>query len=418
MNIGYACLTIGVPGTDIKSCMKKNADEACLNRLIAHNLASLENIMDYNIQNGIRLFRISSDLIPFGSSPVNTLAWHETFAERFHEIGEKIRSGGIRVSMHPGQYTVLNSPNRDVADRAVVDLEYHARVLDCLGVDEKSKIILHIGGAYGDKKRAVCRFVRRIQNLDHTVRRRVVIENDQKLYHIEDVLEIGTRLGLPVVFDILHHRLNPPAAVQSDADWIRLCADTWKEKDGPQKIHYSEQHPAKRAGSHSDTVHAETFTAFCRGLGRTDFDIMLEVKDKNLSAVKCINCLMSPGRIGVLEKEWSRYKYTVLERSPGDYTLIRELLKNKNEYPALEFYRVLEQTLAAPVEKKHAVNAAAHVWGYFKHRATGEEKRRWTQLLNGYEQNKNTLAGIKRFLFRLAQKYDRQYLISSYYFAI
>ena len=112
MSIGYACLNIGTPNTNIRSVMQKNATPEKLTEVTTHNLEALEKMVDYNRKNDIRLFRISSDLIPFGSSPVNALAWSEIHNEAFHRIGAKIRKSGMRVSFHPGQYTVLNSPTK------------------------------------------------------------------------------------------------------------------------------------------------------------------------------------------------------------------------------------------------------------------------------------------------------------------
>ena len=122
MSIGYACLTVGVQNTGIKGCLLKNANEEKLAELIRYNLTSLKNIIDYNDANDVLLFRISSDIIPFGSSPANTLQWRSVFKEDLSILGNSIREAGIRVSMHPGQYTVLNSPDRQVAERAVDDL--------------------------------------------------------------------------------------------------------------------------------------------------------------------------------------------------------------------------------------------------------------------------------------------------------
>ena len=102
MRIGYACLALCVPGAGLKNCTMRNADEARLEALIAHNLIALERMVDYNLENGILLYRISSDLIPFGSSPVNQLDWARLFQQDFARIGAKIRLGGMRVSMHPG----------------------------------------------------------------------------------------------------------------------------------------------------------------------------------------------------------------------------------------------------------------------------------------------------------------------------
>lgn len=119
--------------------------------MTTHNLAALERMIDYNRKNDIKLFRISSDLIPFGSSPINALAWPE-IRKTFDRIGAKIRKNGIRVSLHPGQYTVLNSPTEDVGERAIADLIYHDKILAALGTDTTNKIVLHVGGIYGDKR--------------------------------------------------------------------------------------------------------------------------------------------------------------------------------------------------------------------------------------------------------------------------
>jgi len=92
MSIGYARLAVGVQNTGLKNCMIKNANNETLTKLIAHNLNSLENIIDYNIKSNINLFRISSDLIPFGSSPVNKIPWCDIFAEQFQSIGSSSSS--------------------------------------------------------------------------------------------------------------------------------------------------------------------------------------------------------------------------------------------------------------------------------------------------------------------------------------
>ena len=304
MSIGYACQTIGVLNTNQKSCIMKNASETNLIDLIDHNLKSLENIIDYNMKNDIRLFRISSDIIPFASTSVNNLCWWNIFENQFLKIAEKIRTSGMRVSMHPGQYTVLNSPNIDVVTRAIADLNYHTMVLDSLKVESESKIVLHIGGVYNDKEQAIKRFITNYRNLDDSVRNRLVLENDDKSYNINDVLEIGTILNAPVIFDNLHNEINPGDNQKSAFYWIDACRKTWKENDGHQKIHYSQQNPLKRAGSHSSSILIDEFMAFYENLERSDIDIMLEVKDKNLSAVKCINSTSPGKRIKTLEIEW------------------------------------------------------------------------------------------------------------------
>lgn len=139
-----------------------------------------------------------------------------------------------------------------------------------------------------------------------------------------------------MVFDTLHHELNR----EPDApDWRALldeAAATWKPEDGAQKMHYAQQAPGRRPGSHTDTIELAPFLAFYRSLAehRTDSsfgmpDIMLEVKDKNLSAIKCILCTSEHGRFSRLEREWARYKYAVLEHDQAAYLALRALLKDK-----------------------------------------------------------------------------------------
>jgi len=291
MRIGYACLTVGVPDTEQKSCVMRNASVDRLSELVSFNLKALEHIFDYNKKNDIRLFRISSDIIPFGSSPVNQLKWWELYQQEFQLLHDKIISNGARVSMHPGQYTVLNSLEESVVFRAIEDLNYHTRFLDALGVGPEHKIILHIGGVYNDKERSIERFMQNYNKLEEAVKQRLVIENDDRSYNILEVLSIGRQLKIPVVFDNLHNSVNPSGEEHPEVYWINECQTTWKMKDGPQKIHYSQQNPLKRAGSHSEKIQTNEFLAFCNRLGRDDLDIMLEVKDKNLSTVQCINCI-------------------------------------------------------------------------------------------------------------------------------
>lgn len=415
MRIGYACVTVGVPYTGLKSCVMKNACEEKLSSLIAYNLNSLENIIDYNLENGIRLFRISSDLIPFGSSPVNEIPWWEMFAPQLTAIGRKIIAGGMRVSMHPGQYTVLNSPSPEVALRAVEDLVYHARVLDSLGLGSEHKIILHIGGVYNEKEQAAERFAARYAMLEPSIKRRLVIENDDKCYTVCDVLSIGKRLSIPVVFDNLHHRLNSCES-EAVATWIQRCGETWSPQDGPQKIHYSQQDGDKKSGSHSATIRIQEFMRFYESLGGQDLDIMLETKDKNLSAIKCINCI-SPPDPRALEVEWSRYKYTVLEHSPTDYVEVRKLMANRSECTALNFYTLVEKALLSPVHIGNSTNAAQHVWGYFKDDAAPKEKEAFAEKLKAYQQGKTSLASLKDLLMQMTIKYHLAYLLNSYYFS-
>lgn len=404
IRIGYACIAVGVPHTQLRTCTLKNATPALLHDITQSNLTALDHMLDYNIVNNIKLFRISSDIIPFGSHPEVPFEWRELFQNQLAALGRKARDAGMRLSMHPGQYTVLNSPNEDVVKRAVEDLEYHCNFLDSLSMSSESKIILHIGGAYGEKETAVGRFIENYQSLSEPIRQRLVIENDDKIYSISEVLSTGQALSIPVVFDNLHNSVLPAQERKTDAEWIDLCGSTWQSHDGPQKIHYSQQAEGKKMGSHSATIKARAFVEYAAHLPQA-CDVMLEVKDKNLSAVKCLLATSSKGTISDLEREWARYKYAVLERSPQNYLAIRVLLKDKAAYPVLEFYELIEDSMATVPEKGTAENAAQHVWGYVKDLATPTEKRRFETLLTQYRKEPASLRSVKNHLFKLAENF-------------
>jgi len=307
--IGYACLTLDLPMQGYRTCKQKNATPELLYTLIGHNLDYLEAQLLYNQSEGINLFRISSEIIPFGSSPVNTLPWWEIFAPQFAKLATLITSSQARVSMHPGQYTVINSPNSDVVERAVADLVYHVHFLEALQTSTEHKIILHVGGVYGDRPEAMARFATQYEKLPPNVLSRLIIENDDKSYPIGDVLELGHMLHIPVVYDNLHNAVLATDRSVDDRTWIREARATWSKKDGNQKIHYSQQDPKKKVSSHSESIEITDFIAFYEQLASFPPDVMLEVKDKNRSAVACVKALKqisidSLKKAGKLQAEW------------------------------------------------------------------------------------------------------------------
>lgn len=410
MSIGYACRTATGYHHDMRTCRKKNATPARLAELIGYNLGSLERMIDYNIENGIRLYRISSDLVPFGSAPVNTLDWGALFAADWQRIGEKIARGGIRVSMHPGQYTVLNSLDEGVAARAAEDLAYHARVLDLLQTGISHRIVLHVGGAYGDRTRAMDRFARRFRALEPTVRRRIVLENDDRIYHVAEVLGLGEKLGIPVVFDALHHRLNPPAEDPGALEWITRCARAWGPADGRQKIHYSQQEPGRRDGSHTRTIRVTPFLAFWETLGSDPPDCMLEVKDKNVSALKCIHCT-DPPFPGALRRDVARWDWAAGERGGRP-----ALPAGESPAEAIRFYQTLEETLEAPVQAALAARIAEEIWETRLAAGAPEKGPAFHMNLTEYREDRISREKLKRWLYREAVRQDRHDMLDSGYF--
>lgn len=295
MKIGYPCLNRSIGCTPSRTFRLASYSAERLAETVRWNLDCLERILEFNAENGLLFLRITSDLVPFASHPVCAFPWQEEFARRFSLLGALIRRHGMRISMHPDQFTLINSPDPEIFRRSAAELSYHARVLDLLGLDRTARIQIHAGGVYGDKPASLDRFCARFARLPAAVRRRLVVENDDRLYSVGDCLAIHERTGVPVLFDSFHHRLN--GAGESAAAALALAAATWKTADGPPMVDYSSQKKGARAGSHAESIDLGHFARFIAACAAIDFDIMLEIKDKEQSALRAREQLVKMRRI-------------------------------------------------------------------------------------------------------------------------
>jgi UV DNA damage endonuclease len=290
IRIGYACINTKLLSPN-RTCRLKNATPEKIFELASANVAALQRILEWNVAHDIELFRISSDVIPFGSHRINKVPWRATLRSELEAIGRLVRAKGLRVSMHPGQFTVLNSPRPEVVAGSVDELEYHAAFLDALAIDDTHKIVIHLGGVYDDKPRSLKRFMDNYASLHHRIRARLVIENDERCYTVADALGVAKAVGSPVVFDVFHHRWNASFDTSSVREIIERSSATWRKRDGKPKIHYSNQWPGLPPGTHSRSISVKKFHAFYEQIKNLDLDVMLEVKDKERSVLKLMRSL-------------------------------------------------------------------------------------------------------------------------------
>lgn len=283
LRVGYACVNTLLPSSS-RTLRLANVSEVRLRELIAANLDALEAILRWNAAHGIRVFRLTSNLIPFASHAANTLAWWDEFGPRLRELGQFLRDGEVSVSTHPGLYTVLSSPHPHVVAAAVAELEYHARLLAALGLDESHKIVLHVGSGAAERREAAARFAGGFERLSEAARARLVVENDER-WPVADVLPLARSLGIPLVFDAFHHELAPSLDRLSVREVVLRVAETWRAPDERQEVHFATQAPGKRPGAHAETLDVEAFLAFAGAVGDLPLDCVLEVKDKEQSAL-------------------------------------------------------------------------------------------------------------------------------------
>ena len=283
MKIGYACVNTSLNCSSSRTFRLANFSEQRFLETTKSNLACLQQILEFNRQHRILFFRISSGLIPFASHPVCTVNWQKYFAAQFHDLGKFIQKNNTRVSMHPGQYTIVNSPRPEVVANSVRDLVYHAEVLDLMGLPVSHKVQIHLGGVYGDRLQSRNRFVAEYRRLPSVVRRRLVLENDERCFSAADCLAVAEQVPVPIVIDVLHHQLlNNGESIDSV---FRAAIKTWRQGDGLPIVDYSNQDKKKRIGAHSVSIDKKQFQKFLTKVSAFHFDLMFEVKDKEQSVL-------------------------------------------------------------------------------------------------------------------------------------
>jgi UV DNA damage endonuclease len=279
---------------------------------LRHSLERLRAILDYLDANDIRMYRVATALTPYASHP-DLPQFHnqvEDCAEELAAVGALVRERHIRLSSHPGQYTVLNSEDTRVRELAAAELEVQAAVFDTMGLGPEAVVVLHVGGAAGGKDAAGDRFLAGLDLLSERARARLVIENDDRTFGTTDVVALAGRAGLRVVWDALHHQCNNTDSL-GDGDALAAALGTWPPDETP-KIHYSsprldlEERKVKRGRrverrlvlpqlrAHADLVEPFGFEQFIRGAPR-DFDVMLEAKAKDLALLRLREQLAARG---------------------------------------------------------------------------------------------------------------------------
>jgi len=294
MRIGYPCINLTLECKGDRTFRLKSYSEERLISTVENNLGCTLEMLGFNVRHRILFFRITSDLVPFASHPVCKFNWQAFFQDKFGEIGDFIKAHRIRISMHPDQFTLINSIDTGVFERSLKELTYHAQILDLMGLDTSARIQIHVGGMYGDKERSIGRFIERFARIDGRIKRRLVVENDDRSYKVEDCLQIHAQTGIPVLFDVLHHGANNSGKTVREA--LELAAQTWSEKDGLPMVDYSSQKQGEPKGRHAQSIDLGDFREFLEETKPLDFDLMLEIKDKEKSALKAIDIALNDPR--------------------------------------------------------------------------------------------------------------------------
>tara|TARA_B100000927_G_scaffold55005_2_gene42003 strand:- start:1734 stop:2684 length:951 start_codon:yes stop_codon:yes gene_type:complete len=298
MNLGYACINMTLSGqkpkvTTNRSMIKKTFTEKGVTyagELGMLNAADLGRILRWNVENGIKVFRLSSEFFPWASEyKFEDLPQYLRIKTLLAGAGNYAQSNGIRLTCHPGPFNVLVSPHKHVVDNTITDLRIHGEIFDMLGLERSpyNKINIHCNGVYGDKQSAMDRFCKNFELLPESVQTRLTVENDDKasMYSVKDLMYIHERIGIPIVFDYHHHKFCTGDLSEQEA--LELAISTWPEGIKPI-VHYSESkalhegNESLKPQAHSDYIND------LPDLYGNDVDVMVEAKAKELSILPFI----------------------------------------------------------------------------------------------------------------------------------
>jgi UV DNA damage endonuclease len=251
------------------------------------NSRDIIKILEWNRQHGIKLFRLSSSIIPWGNNiDISELKDYKEIKSELKKAGDFAKFWDMRITCHPGPFVVLTSPKDNVVDNALSDLEMHGKLFDMMELSKTpyNKINIHVGATYKDKAAAIKQFLINFETLEDKIKSRLTLENDDKgsLYSVEDLYNmVFKETGTPIVFDYHHHSLHPAGTSERDA--IHIAASTWNNIK--PVVHYSESRSIEQnikcpAQAHSDYIYKYIDT---HGL---DVDIMIEAKMKELALFK------------------------------------------------------------------------------------------------------------------------------------
>ncbi|PHA02620.1 UV damage endonuclease UvsE [Bacillus pseudomycoides] len=252
-----------------------------LERISNSNLENCLRLLKHNYGHDVSFFRLSSKLIPLANHEA-LLEWDyiKPLRENLKRLGEYVKRQGMRIDFHPDHFVVLNSLHVPILKQSIKTLQMHGKLLKGMGIDKTHRCVLHVGGAYEDKEKALEQFIENWSLVPVGIQKMIMLENDDTTFSLKEVLYLGEKLGVPVVFDLHHHMMN------HDEDWEthwERVVQTWEQSPLPIKMHISSPRAGNNPRAHADFIDSQQFFSFLRYIKGSVSEIhcMIEAKQKD-----------------------------------------------------------------------------------------------------------------------------------------
>ncbi|MDP4162374.1 MAG: UV DNA damage repair endonuclease UvsE [Bacillota bacterium] len=291
VRLGYVAMSIELQNCSPSQTMtfaqfkRLNDREAAirkLERIAASNLENCLRLLKHNAANSIHFFRLSSRLIPLANhEELSDWNYLRPLKDPLKRLGQYIKEHPSRIDFHPDHFVVLNTPQEETLRTSLKTLALHKALLKGMNVDTEHRCVLHVGGGYEDKEKALELFIENWGLVPQSIQRMVMLENDDTTFTLKDTLYLCEKLGIPLVFDY-HHHLAHHEDSDWESEWVRVVK-TWESSQLPIKMHISSPRSEKEFRAHADYVDVSSFITFLNEIKGTipEIHCMIEAKQKD-----------------------------------------------------------------------------------------------------------------------------------------
>jgi UV DNA damage endonuclease len=274
-----------------------------LERIAVSNLENCLRLLKHNKANDIVFFRLSSRLIPLANhEAVADWKYMRALTEPLEAIADYLKANPMRIDFHPDHFVLLNTTKKETLNNSIKTLAMHHALLKGMNIHHEHRCVLHVGGAYEDKEKALEQFIHNWGLIPQVLQSMVMLENDDTTFTLDDTLYLCEKIGIPLVFDYHHHLANFEKE-DWESEWERIVG-TWAGSTLPVKMHISSPRSEKDYRAHADHIDPQMFLDFLQKIDGSipEIHCMIEAKRKDEALFKLMEDLKNTGKIKLINQ--------------------------------------------------------------------------------------------------------------------